>query len=152
MLESNKLEARLLIETLPYYLVFYFTIKTANQSLPSVIKKYNHVLSCKNDVLRAEKKIQICVASSNSLKEYVELKQNLNSEITKFYRSIEELENTGVVVKCIDEGLIDFPAKRFDEDIWLCWRIGEDEIKFWHEKDSGFNGRKPIEISDESLV
>ena len=130
----------------------YFTIKTANQILPDVIKKYNYVLSCKNEVMQAEKQIQLSVSTSNNFKEYVELKQQLNSKITKFYHSIEELENTGVVVKSIDQGLLDFPAKRFDDEVWLCWKAGETEIKFWHEKDSGFNGRKPIEVSDESLV
>ena len=130
----------------------YFTINTANHVLPDVIKKYNYVLSCKNEVMQAEKQIQMSVSTSNNFKEYVELKQQLNAKITKFYHSIEELENTGVVVKSIDEGLLDFPAKRFDEEVWLCWKAGETEIKFWHEKDSGFNGRKPIEVSDESLV
>lgn len=57
-----------------------------------------------------------------------------------------------MVVKSIEQGLLDFPSKRFDEEVWLCWKYGETEIKFWHEKDSGFMGRKPVEISDESLV
>ena len=130
----------------------YFTIKTANEILPDVIKKYNYVLSCKNEVMQAEKQIQLSVSTSNNFKEYVELKQQLNSKITKFYHSIEDLENTGVVVKSIEQGLLDFPAKRFDDEVWLCWKEGETEIKFWHDKDSGFNGRKPIEVSDESLV
>ena len=130
----------------------YFTIKTANEVLPDVIKKYNYVLSCKNEVMQAEKQIQLSVSTSNNFKEYVELKQQLNSKITKFYHSIEDLESTGVVVKSIDQGLLDFPAKRFDDEVWLCWKAGETEIKFWHDKDSGFNGRKPIEVSDESLV
>ena len=102
--------------------------------------------------MQAEKQIQLSVTTSNNFKEYVELKQLLNSKISKFYQSIEDLESTGVVVKSIDEGLLDFPAKRFDDEVWLCWKAGETEIKFWHEKDSGFNGRKPIEVSDESLV
>jgi len=72
--------------------------------------------------------------------------------LTKFYQSIEDLENTGVSLKGLDEGLLDFPAKRFDEEIWLCWKEGETEIKFWHEKDTGFTGRKPISVSNESLV
>ena len=130
----------------------YFTIKTANEVLPHVIQKYNYVLECKSDIMKTEKQIQLSVNSTNSFKEYVELKQQLNSKITKFYRAVEELENTGVVVKSIDDGLLDFPAKRFDEEVWLCWKRGETEIKFWHEKDVGFNGRKPIEVSDESLV
>ena len=37
-----------------------------------------------------------------------------------------------------------------NEEVWLCWKYGETEIKFWHEKDSGFMGRKPIEVSDDS--
>ena len=130
----------------------YFTINTANKVLPDVIQKYAYVLECKNEIMKTEKQIQLSVNSTNSFKEYVELKQQLNSKITKFYHAVEELENTGVVVKSIDEGLLDFPAKRFDEEVWLCWKTGETEIKFWHEKDSGFNGRKPIEVSDESLV
>ncbi len=65
---------------------------------------------------------------------------------------IEDLENTGVVIKGIDEGLLDFPSKRFDDEIWLCWKQGETEIKFWHEKDIGFSGRKPISVDDKSLV
>lgn len=153
ILTSNKLEARFLIESIFIDNVFsYFTIKTANQILPDVIKKYNFVLTCKNEVMQAEKQIQLSVSTSNNFKEYVELKQLLNSKISRFYQSIEDLESTGVVVKSIDEGLLDFPAKRFDDEIWLCWKAGETEIKFWHEKDSGFNGRKPIEVSDESLV
>ncbi|ABK77808.1 conserved hypothetical protein [Cenarchaeum symbiosum A] len=130
----------------------YFTIKTANLALPDVVKRYNHVLACKSEVMRAEKQIQVSISSSGGLDKYAELKQQFNSRITEFYRSIEELEKTGVVVKSIDEGLLDFPAKRFGDDIWLCWKVGEREIKFWHEKDSGFDGRKPIEVSDESLV
>jgi len=80
------------------------------------------------------------------------LKQQLNAAITQFYESSEVLEKTGVVIKSIDQGLLDFPSKRFDEDVWLCWKYGETEIKFWHDTDSGFMGRKPIDVSDESLV
>ncbi len=130
----------------------YFTISSANKILPEVIKKYKHVLSCKDEVLKTEQQIEVSMTSGGKFEEYVKLKQGLNSKITKFYAAIEELENTGVVVKSIDEGLLDFPAKRFDEEVWLCWKEGEQEIKFWHEKDSGFMGRKPIEVSDESLV
>ena len=130
----------------------YFTITTANEALPEVIKKYKFVLECKAEVMKAEQQLQLSVTTTNNFKEYVELKQNLNSKITRYYQAMEDLERTGVVIKSIDEGLLDFPAKRFDEEVWLCWKDGETEIKFWHEKDSGFMGRKPIEVSDESLV
>ena len=130
----------------------YFTTNEANQALPEVIKKFEFTMAKKNEVSKLEQELQISLTTTNSFEEYVLLKQKLNSAITKFYESIEMLENTGVVVKSIEQGLLDFPSKRFDEEVWLCWKYGETEIKFWHEKDSGFMGRKPIEVSDESLI
>ena len=130
----------------------FFTTNEANEALPDVIKKYEYALAKQNEVKKLEQQLQMSVSTTNSFEEYVTLKQQLNSAVTKFYESVEILENTGVVVKSIDQGLLDFPAKRFDEEVWLCWKYGETEIKFWHEKDSGFMGRKPIEVSDESLV
>ena len=130
----------------------FFTTNEANAALPDVIKKYEYALAKQTEVRKIEQQLQMVVSSTNSFEEYITLKQKLNSMITKFYESVEILESTGVVVKSIEQGLLDFPAKRFDDEIWLCWKYGETEIKFWHEKDSGFMGRKPIEVSDESLV
>ena len=130
----------------------YFTTNEANQALPDVIKKFEFTMGKKNVVSKLEQELQMSLATANAFEQYVSLKQKLNSAITKFYESIETLENTGVVVKSIEQGLLDFPSKRFDEEVWLCWKYGETEIKFWHEKDSGFMGRKPIEVSDESLI
>lgn len=130
----------------------YFTTNEANDALPDVIKKFEYALAKKNEIPKIEKQLQMSISTTNSFEEYVTLKQSLNSAITKFYESVEILESTGVVVKSIDQGLLDFPSKRFDEEVWLCWKYGETEIKFWHEKDSGFGGRKPIQVSDESLV
>ncbi|MDH3191931.1 MAG: DUF2203 domain-containing protein [Nitrosopumilus sp.] len=130
----------------------YFTTNEANSALPDVIKKYEFALAKKNQISKLEQDLQISLSTTNTFEEYVTLKQKLNSAITQFYESLEILENTGVVVKSIEQGLLDFPSKRFDEEVWLCWKYGETEIKFWHEKDSGFMGRKPIEVSDESLV
>ncbi len=130
----------------------FFTTNEANAALPDVIKKFENALTKRNEISKLEKEMQMSLSTTNSFEEYVNLKQNLNFAMTKFYESVEILENTGVVVKSIEQGLLDFPSKRFDEEVWLCWKHGEIEIKFWHEKDSGFMGRKPIEVSDESLV
>ena len=130
----------------------FFTTNEANTALPDVIKKFEYSLAKKNIVSKLEQQLQLSQSSTNAFEEYVTLKQKLNSAITAFYESVETLENTGVVVKSIEQGLLDFPSKRFNEEVWLCWKHGETEIKFWHEKDSGFMGRKPIDVSDESLV
>ena len=130
----------------------YFTIKSANEALPVVIEKFNNLKKQKNEIIKAEQELQIIMSSSDNFEKYITHKQKLNSAMTKFYQLIEELEATGVSLKGLDQGLLDFPSKRFDEDVWLCWKDGETEIKFWHDMNSGFNGRKPISISDESLV
>ena len=130
----------------------YFTIKSANEMLPTIIKKFQKIKQEKNEVEKMEQKLQVNLSGTSNLDNYVTLKQNLNASVTKFYTSIEELEKTGVVLKGLEEGLLDFPSKKFDDEIWLCWKEGETEIKFWHEKDVGFNGRKPIDVNKESLV
>ena len=127
----------------------YFTIKSANEALPSVIEKFNNLKKQKNEIIKAEQELQL---TASNFEQYMAQKQKLNSEMTKFYQLIEDLEETGVSLKGLDQGLLDFPSKRFDEDVWLCWKEGETEIKFWHDMNSGFNGRKPITVSDESLV
>jgi len=126
-------------------------VNDANKILPIVIKKFNYAKKAKAEVMKIEQQLT-SEMTPTSLEEYAIIKRKLNSSITKFYQSIEDLENTGVSLKGLDEGLLDFPAKRFDEEIWLCWKEGETEIKFWHEKDTGFMGRKPISVTNESLV
>jgi len=59
-------------------------------------------------------------------------------------RCVAQLEALGVLVKDLDRGLVDFPALRGDEEVLLCWQVGEDEIAFWHGTDEGFAGRKPL--------
>jgi len=130
----------------------YFSISDANKILPSVIKKFNYSKMLKNEIIKMEKQMSLDLTSKSSIEDYTILKQKLNTKVTEFYQSIEDLESIGVVLKGLEQGLLDFPAKRFDEEIWLCWKEGETEIKFWHEKDSGFMGRKPISVSNESLV
>jgi hypothetical protein len=130
----------------------YFTITSANEKLPLVQEKFKNVVKLKNEILKIEQELSTALTPTSKFEQYVTIKQKLNSIVTKFYQAIEDLERTGVVIKGIEEGLLDFPSKRFEEEVWLCWKEGEKEIKFWHEKDVGFSGRKPISVSDESLV
>jgi hypothetical protein len=58
----------------------------------------------------------------------------------------EQVNAIGAQVKSLEEGLLDFPARRGDEDVLLCWKLGEDEIRYWHGVDEGFAGRKPLPL------
>ena len=62
--------------------------------------------------------------------------------------SLDRIHSTGCVVKDLDVGLLDFPARIHGEPVYLCWRLGEDRIRFYHRQDEGFAGRKPIDPRD----
>ena len=59
-----------------------------------------------------------------------------------------EIHATGCIVKDLDIGLLDFPSRIDNEDVYLCWRLGEDRIRFYHRQDEGFSGRKPLDPRD----
>ena len=59
--------------------------------------------------------------------------------------ALNELDALGVSVKDLDTGLLDFPALRADEEVELCWRVGEPEVAHWHGNGEGFAGRKAID-------
>lgn len=61
---------------------------------------------------------------------------------------LEKIHSTGCVVKDLDVGLLDFPSRLNNEAIYLCWKLGEDRIRFYHRQDEGFAGRKPIDPRD----
>jgi hypothetical protein len=72
------------------------------------------------------------------------LEEQVERESEAVASAIDELERLGVLVKDLDTGLIDFPARRGDEEVLLCWQLGEDEVAFWHGVEEGYAGRKPL--------
>ena len=64
--------------------------------------------------------------------------------VLKYNELMRKIEEMGCEVKGIREGLIDFPSLREGREVYLCWRMPEKEILFWHDLNAGFSGRKPI--------
>lgn len=62
--------------------------------------------------------------------------------------ALNRILETGCLIKDLDVGLLDFPAVIDNEDVYLCWKLGEDRIRFYHRPDEGFAGRKPIDPRD----
>lgn len=62
----------------------------------------------------------------------------------KLRREINAVHSFGCVIKDPGIGLLDFPAMRDGREVELCWRLGEDEIRFWHEVNAGYANRKPL--------
>jgi hypothetical protein len=76
------------------------------------------------------------------------LRSDLNQTVDKVKDALDQIQATGCIVKDLDSGLVDFPSVIKDEDVYLCWRLGEDRIRFYHRQDEGFSGRKPIDPDD----
>jgi hypothetical protein len=62
--------------------------------------------------------------------------------------ALQKIHATGCLVKDLDMGLLDFPAIVDNQEVYLCWRLGEERIRFWHRQDEGFAGRKPLDPGD----
>ena len=56
-----------------------------------------------------------------------------------------KLQEKGIELKDMQMGLIDFPAQRFEQPVYLCWKLGESKVKFWHNIHSGYNGRRLLQ-------
>jgi hypothetical protein len=66
-------------------------------------------------------------------------------ELEKLVEIVKIISSKGVIIKGIDNGIIDFPhIRKNDEEVYLCWRRGEEEIMFWHPISEGFKSRKNI--------
>ncbi len=62
-----------------------------------------------------------------------------------FSAGLKQVEAWSIVVRDVDSGICDFPGRRDGRDVYLCWRFGEERIGFWHDLESGFSGRAPID-------
>ncbi|MFL5951538.1 MAG: DUF2203 domain-containing protein [Gaiellaceae bacterium] len=73
-----------------------------------------------------------------------ELAETIQREADAIAACAQEIDAAGAQIKSLDEGLLDFPSRRGGEAILLCWKLGEDEIGYWHGVDEGFSGRQPL--------
>jgi hypothetical protein len=62
--------------------------------------------------------------------------------------NLERILATGCIIKDLDVGLLDFPSVINNEEVYLCWKLGEDRIRYYHRQDEGYGGRKPLDPRD----
>jgi hypothetical protein len=79
-------------------------------------------------------------------REPAELAAVVAEEAEAVARCLERISELGAVVKDLDTGLVDFPAMRGGEEVFLCWQLGEEEIRYWHGLEEGFAGRKELPL------
>jgi len=122
----------------------YFTIEEAEKLLPQIEKILKRTIRL-NKALELLNSIEIeDYDDYNNLRRITKTNKEFHKLSYEFYSNIEQLEDMGCLIKDLETGLVDFYHKFEGRDIFLCWKLGEKEIKFWHEVDTGFMGRKPI--------
>ena len=85
------------------------------------------------------------------LTENVRVNKDFHKLYYQFYRTLESMNELGVIVKDIEDGLVDFPFKVGKKEAFLCWQLGEEKIRYWHDCESGFEERQRIVDVDELL-
>jgi hypothetical protein len=124
-----------------------FTVDSANRMLPLVRRIASDAV---RDYSRWQETVrQFEVASlRSSVESPDDVAEGLQQEAERLAREIEgyilEAADLGVIVKGLDTGLIDFPGEIDGRPVLLCWQLGEERVRYWHEEDAGFAGRRPL--------
>ena len=82
--------------------------------------------------------------SSKHADEMQEREDEIRTLVRRMQASVAQIEAWSVTLRDIETGLVDFPALVNGRPVWLCWRLGEGPIEWWHEHDRGFEDRKPL--------
>ena len=72
------------------------------------------------------------------------IRLRMQGVVDQMQASVAKIDGWSISLRDIDSGLIDFPALATGRQIWLCWRLGEDDIDWWHDLNVGFAGRRPL--------
>lgn len=128
----------------------YFTPEEANELLDEVRPLAERMVAHRRalaaaETQRAELLAQIAGNGGDlAPSDVAEAATAVAREAAALSRCVEEIQALGAQVKDLELGLVDFPARRGDQVVLLCWRVGEDEIAYWHGLEEGFAGRKPL--------
>jgi hypothetical protein len=122
----------------------YFTLAEANETLNTIRPLVDEIQAIRQKVLSSHPEVWSTLEKSigNGGNRTLSLLIQDFEQLDALVHSILEL---GVLIKDINIGLLDFPAVREGREVYLCWQLGEGEIAFWHEVDSGYAGRQPID-------
>jgi len=126
-----------------------FTVEDANRSLPLVRAIVTDLVRLSQEVIERRQRLVHLTAGRNRVagdpygEELAHIEQELEKDALQLQEYVEELRQLGVEPKG-PEGLVDFPTLMDDRLVYLCWKLGEPEVLYWHELDAGFAGRQPL--------
>ena len=129
-----------------------FTLAEAQRLVPRLDRLIRDAIECKSGFDEAERAIQNFNERVMMLggvlvdrAQVLERRKRRDSAVADLRSAIERVQELGCLVKDLDIGLVDFPTRFRGEEVYLCWKLGENAIGFWHGVEEGFRGRKPID-------
>lgn len=134
-----------LISIMPYKR--YFTTEEANKTLVLVRPIVTDICNVWMKLSNSKKLLESLVSSGRNMSEpeMQKLETEIDSNFKKIEHYMQELEQVGCLFKDFGKGLVDFPTFYKNTEVFLCWHINEDRVEFWHQHDTGFDGRKKID-------
>ncbi len=117
-----------------------YTVEEANAELPDLRARLARVKESRQQILRASERIRGAVEADGggqSGGDYWEALAALRTEI-------EHFAQRNILLRDAETGLLDFPGERDGEPVYLCWRLGEEWVAWWHPLDTGFASRRPL--------
>ncbi|HEX9257055.1 MAG TPA: DUF2203 domain-containing protein [Actinomycetota bacterium] len=117
-----------------------YTLEEANAQLPDLRERLPRLRIARDGLIAASERIKEAVASDGggvAEAGWFTHQQTLKTEL-------EQLAERGILLRDPEVGLIDFPAERGGRAVYLCWRLGEDQVAWYHEANAGFGSRKPL--------
>jgi hypothetical protein len=130
----------------------YFTLAESERLLPEVERALRAALFHKAEYEKADQELdsyteRIRMSGGAMVNRGVHLatRARRDTSAAALKEALSQIEQTGAVVKDLDIGLIDFLSKYEGREVCLCWKLGEDHIRYWHGTDEGFRGRKVID-------
>ena len=130
----------------------YFTLTESERLLPEVERALRDALLHKEEYQKADQQldgsvehIRMSGGARVDRGAYLAARARRDSNAQALKDAVQRIEQTGALLKDLDTGLIDFLSLYRGREVCLCWKLGEDRIRFWHGVDEGFRGRKPID-------
>ena len=132
----------------------YFTLEQANEMIPELEIAFGRMMQLHAQIRTLYASLQgdgyapdgddFEVTPDGASREVVQKLASLKTLIEALRNDLLGLHERGCMVKSVESGLVDWFTHAGDRDIFLCWRLGEKAIGFWHEIEVGFDGRRPL--------
>jgi len=122
----------------------FFSLSEANETLKTIRPLMDEVQAIRKKILASQPEAWPAIEKSagNGGNKALSV---MAQDFERFDALIHQILDTGVQIKDINIGLLDFSAMKDGREVYLCWKYGENDIAFWHEVEAGFAGRQPIE-------